>query len=254
MKFGLCTGPENLELAARLGFDYIECNVSAVESMSDADFAALLSKVKASKVKVECLNVLFPGTIHLVGPEADKGKTAAYLEKAFARVKELGGRTVVFGSGRSRVFPQELPYRDGFAELIRATKLIGETAAKYGITIAIEPLNRSETNCVNSVREGAMLAAAADLSSVQVLADLYHMLRENEPMDNLLTVKKLRHTHIALLEGRAFPTVCDKDVSAFFGALKQIGYTGTMSVEGKAAGDFEADAAASLKVLRAAAG
>ncbi|MCL2832836.1 MAG: sugar phosphate isomerase/epimerase [Treponema sp.] len=250
MKFGICTGPENLELAARLGFDYIECNVSGTESMSEADFNALSSKVKASPVKIECFNVLFPGTIQLVGPQADAEKTKKYLERAFSRVKELGGKTVVFGSGRSRAFPAEMPYRQAFGQLIAATRLIGETAAKYGIIIAIEPLNKGETNCINSVREGAMLAAAADHPSVEVLADLFHMLKENEPMDNLLAVKKLRHTHIALLEGRAYPTVCDKDVRAFFDALKQIGYNGTMSVEGKPAGDFEADAAASLKVLR----
>jgi len=254
MKIGLCTGPENLELAARLGYDYIECTVSGTESLSDADFAALRSKVNASPIKIDCFNVLFPGTIRLVGPEADQGKTAVYLDKALSRVKELGGKTVVFGSGRSRAFPPEMPYRDAFRELIKATRSIGEIAAKYGITIVIEPLNREETNCVNSVREGAMLAAAADHPSVEVLADLYHMLKDNEPMNNLLTVRKIKHTHIALLEGRAFPTVCDNDVQAFFGALKQIGYNGTMSVEGKAAGDFETDAAAALKILRSAAG
>lgn len=250
MKFGLCSGPENLELAGRLGFDYIECAVTAAEAMSDADFDAFLSKVNNSPIKPERFNVLFPGTIPLVGPQADHGKITEYLEKAFPRVKALGGTVVVFGSGRSRVFPEDMPYRDAFRELIEVTRLIGQIAATYGITIAIEPLNRDETNCVNSVREGAMLEAAVNLPSVGLLADLYHVLKENEPVENIVSVKSLKHTHIALLEGRAFPVVCDKDVKAFFGALKQINYTGTMSIEGKAANDFETDAAAALKILR----
>jgi sugar phosphate isomerase/epimerase len=250
MKFGLCTGPENLEMAVRLGFDYIESTVTGAESMGDADFAALEAKVKSSPIRIERFNVLFPRTIRLVGPEADHGKIRAYLDRAFPRVKALGGTAVVFGSGGSRMFPAEMPYRDAFRDLIKVTKLIGEAALKYGITIVIEPLNKGETNCINSVREGAMLEGAADHPSVQLLADLYHMLKENEPMDNLLSVKKIKHTHIALLENRAFPTVCDRDVRAFFDALKQIGYDGTMSIEGKAMGDFETDAAAALKVLR----
>jgi sugar phosphate isomerase/epimerase len=249
MRFGLCTGPENLEMVGRLGFDYIECAVTAIEAMSNEDFAAFQAKVDKSPIKVERFNVLFPGTLRLIGPEADQQKIRAHLEKAFYRVKALGGSAVVFGSGKSRAFPPDMPYRDAFKELIRVTRLIGEIAAQFALTIAIEPLNRGETNCINSVREGAMLEACVDMSSVELLADLFHILKENEPMENILQVKKLKHTHIALLEGRAFPTVLDNDVEAFFKALKQIGYSGTMSIEGSSE-DSETDAAKALKVLR----
>ena len=249
MRFGLCTGPENFDLAIRLGFDYIECAVSATEAMSAADYEAFLSKVNKSSVKVERFNVLFPGTIRLVGPGADHDQIGAYLERAFPRVKALGGKVVVFGSGKSRAFPPDMAYCDGFRELINVTSLIGRIAAKYDLSIVIEPLNREETNCVNSVREGAMLEAAVNLKSVELLADLYHILKENEPMENILLVKKLKHTHIALLEGRAFPVIRNGDVDAFFGALKKTGYNGTMSVEGKA-GDLQTDSASALKILR----
>jgi sugar phosphate isomerase/epimerase len=249
MKFGLCTGPENLELAKNLGFDYIECTVTSIEAMSDSDFSALQSKISESPIKAERFNVLFPGTISLVGPEADKNRITAYLEKAFPRVKALGGTAVVFGSGRSRAFPADMPYRDAFFQLIEATRLIGQIAAKHDLVIVIEPLNKGETNCINSVREGAMLEAAVNLPSVRLLADLYHILKEDEPLENILSVKNLGHTHIAILEGRAFPTVRSNEVQAFFEVLRKINYSGTMSIEGKAA-DLEADAVAALKVLR----
>jgi len=251
MKFGVCTGPENLETAARLGFDYIECTVSGIEAMSGEDFSALQTKVNNSPIKIERCNVLFPGTIHLVGPEADSGKIRAYLESAFPRVKALGCTAIVFGSGRSRAYPADMAYRDAFRELTKATRIIGEVAAKYGLAIAIEPLNKGECNIINSVKEGAALEAAVDHPAIQLLADNFHMLKDNESMDNLLTVRKLKHTHISFLEGRAFPTSLNSDVSDFFSALKKIGYDGTMSIEGKA-NNFEADGTASLKVLRAA--
>ena len=248
MRFFLCTGPENFEMAARLGFDYVECAVTAVEAMSDEDFAAFRVKVDRSPIKVERFNVLFPGNMRLIGPEADHGKIEAYLERVFLRVIALGGTKVVFGSGRSRAFPIEMAYRDAFRELIEVTRLVGDIAGKFGITIVIEPLNKEETNCINSVREGAMLEACVDHHSVELLADLFHMLKDKEPMENILLVKNIGHTHIALLEGRAFPTAPDKDVEAFFKALKKIEYTGTMSIEGKP-DDLEADAAAALSAL-----
>jgi sugar phosphate isomerase/epimerase len=199
---------------------------------------------------VERVNVLFPRDISLAGPAATDQKTLdAYLEKAFARVKALGGTLAVFGSGKSRAIPDAYPFRKGYAELVSATKRIGETASRYGITIAIEPLNREESNCINSLKEGAMLQAGAAMDNVGLLADLYHMLRENEPMDNIIAVKDLSHTHIALLEGRGYPLVMTKEVEAFFGALKTAGYSGTMSIEGRTA-DMEHEAPKALQVLR----
>ena len=252
MKFGVCTDPANLEIAARLGFDYIECTVTGVESLDESGFSALKAKVDKSPIKIERFNVLFPGTIRLVGPEADRGKISAYLEKAFIRIKALGATAVVFGSGRSRAFPAEMPYCDAFKGLIGTTRLIGEIAAKHGLVAAIEPLNKGESNCINSVKEGAMLEAAVNHPNVQLLADNYHMLKDNEPMDNILAARKLKHTHVSHLEGRAYPVFLNSDIENFFSVLKQIGYDGTMSIEGKT-DNLEADGAAALKVLRACA-
>ncbi|MDR2618081.1 MAG: sugar phosphate isomerase/epimerase [Treponema sp.] len=249
MRIGLCTAPENLNLAGRLGFDYVEWALAAVESLQDGEFAALLAKVKESPVKPERFNVLFPGSLKLVGPESDPEKIKAYLRRAFDRAAALGGKIVVFGSGRCRAFPAGMVFKKGYGELVKVTRLIGEEAAKYGITIAIEPLNRDETNCINSVKEGAMLEADAGLPSVGLLADLYHVLKEREPLEDIVLAGDLKHTHVALLEGRSFPVAASPELKGFFGALKKIGYSGTMSIEGNTENP-EADAAASLRVLR----
>jgi sugar phosphate isomerase/epimerase len=249
MRFGLCTSPDNLELAGNLGFDYIEFSVASTAALSGDEFDALKAKMDKSPIKAERFNVLFPGTIRLAGPEADRGKIRDYLEKAFERVKALGGKAVVFGSGKSRAFPEGVPFKDSYRELVTAVRLMGEIAGKYGLIAAIEPLNRSETNCINSLIEGAMLEAAVNSPSVGLLADLYHILREKEPLDHIPAVKELTHTHVAVLEGRAFPVTADQDLRAFFAALKTAGYSGTMSIEGSTE-NLEKDAAAALKILR----
>jgi sugar phosphate isomerase/epimerase len=249
MRFGLCTSPDNLERAGKLGFDYIEFSAASTAALSGDEFNALKARMDKSPIKAERFNVLFPGTIKLVGPAAAGGEIRAYLEQAFERVKALGGKAVVFGSGASRAFPPGVPFKETYRELIAAVKLIGEAAEKYGLTVAIEPLNRSETNCINSLIEGAMLEAAVNSPSVGLLADLYHILKEKEPMDDIPAVKELTHTHVALLEGRAFPVTADQDVQAFFAALKKAGYDGTMSIEGRTE-NLEKDAAAALGILR----
>ena len=249
MRIGLCTGLENLELTRRLGFDYIECTVSGIAALTDAEYAKALAAVKSSSISVERANVLFPGAIKLIGPEKDHKAIDEYLEKAFARVSSLGAKTIVFGSGKARAIPGDIPFSQGYRELVAVTKRMGEIAGKHGLCIAIEPLNREETNCINSLKEGAMLEADANSPAVGLLADLYHMLKENESLENILAVKQLKHTHIALLEGRGFPLKATEEVKVFFDMLKQAGYAGTMSIEGKT-DNLEKDAALSLAVLR----
>jgi sugar phosphate isomerase/epimerase len=249
MRFGLCTSPDNLALVERLGFDYIECALSSIAAYEEGEFARLLSAVRASSLSVERVNVLFPGTIALIGPGSDKKQIDDYLEGALSRTAALGGTLAVFGSGRCRAFPAEYSFRRGYHELVLVTKRIGEIAAHYGITVAIEPLNREETNCINSLREGAMLQHDVNSDFVGLLADLYHMLRENESIESITLIKDLRHTHIALLEGRSFPLKKTEETERFFKALKAIGYEGTMSIEGNTTNP-EADAAEALKVLR----
>ena len=40
MKFGICTSIENINLLAEMGFDYIECGVSKLASLSEEEFAS----------------------------------------------------------------------------------------------------------------------------------------------------------------------------------------------------------------------
>jgi sugar phosphate isomerase/epimerase len=249
MRFGLCTSPENLELAGKLGFDYVEFSAASTAALGEDEFGAVKAKIDSSPIKAECFNVLYPGTIKLAGPGASAGEIKSYLEKTFERVKALGGKTVVFGSGRSRAFPEDVPFKKSYRELVNIVKLMGETAGSFGIVIAIEPLNRSETNCINSLIEGAMLEADVNMPSVGLLADLFHILKEKEALGNIQAVKELKHTHVAVLEGRAFPVVFDPDVTAFFENLKKAGYAGTMSIEGSTE-NLAKDAAAALAILR----
>jgi sugar phosphate isomerase/epimerase len=250
MRFGLCGGPENLDLAGRLGFDYVEWGAASIEALGREDFAVLEKRVEKSPVKAERFNLLFPGNFRLIGPEADRQAIGAYLDRAFPRVRALGGTLVVFGSGRCRSFPPGMPFREGFRQLVELTTLIGDRGAAWGITVAIEPLNREETNAVIRLREGAMLEAAVNHPSVGLLADLYHLLKEGEGPGDILAAGELWHTHVALLEGRAFPTAPHPALEDFFRALEQISYTGTMSIEGRT-GNLEQDGGAALETLRA---
>lgn len=252
MKIGLCTPLDNLQKAAAWGYDYIEPGVAGLLEMPVEAVQAYRAQAEISDIRPEAFNLLFPGRMHLY-EEDSLDAVRQYLYSAFDRVRLLGGSLVVFGSGGVRKMPGQRPFADEYRQLLDVVKVIGETAVQYDLQVVIEPLHTGETNCVNSTVEAAMLAAAADQPPIGIMADSYHMFEMNEPLENLRRVAAFGHIHVAMPEGRAFPTVEDRQVRGFINTLQAIGYQGRISIEGNTA-DLDADAPRALATLRSLTG
>ncbi len=249
MKIGFCAKIERLDEVARARFDYLEPQVSAAAAWTEEEFQENLTKVQNASIPVPAFNVLFPKTMQLLSPETTDQQIIDYLRPAFARVQKLGGKVVVFGSGNSRKRPENMPYGEAFRRLIEVARVIGFVAGEYGITIVIEPLNRSETNMINSVAEGACLRAAVNHPSVQLLGDYYHIAVEHQPPEDIARVGGIQHCHIATEIGRRAPLEAEAGFGTMFAAMKQTGYDGLVSVEGKA-GDLGTEGPAAVSLLK----
>ncbi len=234
MKIGFCGKMERAAEVAAAGFDYLELSVTGVSEWTDQETERHIQTLRELKLPVSSFNVLFPGSIELLNPETRDEQIRDYLRFAFPRVQKIGGRVVVFGSGKSRRRPEGVSYDEAFRRLIGVTRLIGEEAEKHGITIAIEPLNRKETNMICSVAEGACLAAAVHHPCVALLGDYYHIAAEHQPPEDIARVGGIVHAHIATEEGRRIPTAEEAGFRVMFAAMKETGYKGNVSVEGKA--------------------
>ncbi|RME63297.1 MAG: sugar phosphate isomerase/epimerase, partial [Caldilineae bacterium] len=197
MQFGVCTGIENAGAAANAGFDFVECTVRSLRPEED-EFGPIQAQYAAAPLPTPVFNVFVPGTIKLTGPQVEWPTVQDYVERSLARVAAVGGRQVVFGSGGARRVPEGFPRAEAEEQLVRFLRLTGDAAAAHGITIVIEPLNRRESNIINSVPEGVELAKRADHPNIQVLADLYHMMMDGEPLENVVTCGAwLKHIHVA---------------------------------------------------------
>lgn len=251
MRIGVCSNIENLEEIDNTGFDYIELSVSKIASLSEGEFEQAVDKLNKSKIKCEALNILFPKNMSLLGDNVDIDSIKNYLEGALKRVAALGGDVVVFGSGASRKVPEGFDYSTAWEQLVNVTRIVGDVASKYGITIVIEPLNKNETNIVNSVAEGLKLVKEVNHPNIKLLADFFHMRVENEDMSIIEECGAyLKHTHIANGTGRVYPLSEKEDIYGdFFDKLKKIGYEGRLSIEGKTA-QYDIDAPVSLALLR----
>lgn len=253
MRLGVCTGFENIELAAKAGFDYLECSISALAAMSDAEFAALAAR--DFPIPVLKGNCMVPGSVKVCGPEAGEAAWREYLARAFSRAHALGVQVAVFGSGAAREVPNGFAFDAAWRQILAFLRVAAEIAEQNGLKVAIEPLRREECNIVNYVSEGVLLSASVGSPAIGALGDSFHMLTVREPFGALENAgERLLHVHISRalndLSGREYPYPGDGvDYESMFDVLKRMGYRGDVSIEA-ATRDFAFDAPRAVERLK----
>lgn len=231
---GVCTSLKNAATAQAAGCDYIEETVGGflMPSKSDAEFEKALAQYRQSPLKIiSCIN-FFPAEIKLTGDKHDHVAALAWAETAFRRAGEAGIRYIVLGSGNSRRLDEGYDYRQATDQFIALLKAMGPLAARYGVTVAIEHLNKGETNFFHTLAEGMRIVKKVNHPNIRCLCDIYHMARENEPPADIVKAGKyIVHVHVAENEDRAVPGVHNEDLRPYYDALHKIGYRGVISME-----------------------
>jgi sugar phosphate isomerase/epimerase len=241
-----------VDAIARAGFDYVELALMAVADLPAAAFRELVRRVDAAGVRCEAFNCFFPARVRLTGPDARPQAALDYAAPALDRAAALGAELVVFGSAAARNVPAGAEPAAAWRQLVLLLQRLGPLAAERALTIVIEPLNRGESNIVNTAAEGLQLARAVNHPHVQLLVDYYHLALERESPDVLLHAgAAVRHLHTANVAGRALPVPPDDGMRPFFECARRAGYAGRCSVEGVTS-DFAADAPRALAALREA--
>ncbi|WP_221390137.1 sugar phosphate isomerase/epimerase [Dyadobacter sp. NIV53] len=236
-----------------LGCTYIEESVGGflIPQEGESKFDQNLRELQMLKFPIWSYVILLPGELKTLGPDANHEAILLRTELALKRAKECGSHYIVFGSGGSRIIPDGFDRDKAKSQHIELTRKMAPLAEKYGITIAVEPLNRGETNFINSLAEGVEIIEAVKSPRVRLLCDIYHMLKEDEPATEIIKYgKHIVHCHIAEKESRTPPGVKGDDFRPYLGALKKIGYTGGLSIECFKYTDFDSEVKKGIEVLR----
>jgi sugar phosphate isomerase/epimerase len=250
---GYCATLKELEATKAAGFDYAELRVSEVAALPDADFEALVERVRRLGLPTPVANYFIPGSIKVTGPTADPAVEMAYVGGAFKRMARLGAGIVVFGSSSSRNVPPGFARDVAMGQLVAFCRRIGPVARANGITVAIEPLRRQESNIINTAAEGLDLVSAVSDPNFELMVDFYHLAIEKEDPAILIKARDhIRHLHMANPVGRVFPLKWEEyDYVKFFETLRATGYQGRISIEANAT-DFAVEAPQSIALLRRA--
>jgi len=235
------------------GFDYIELRTSEITALPDPDYQKLAERLKRMALPVPVTYLFIPPDIKLTGPSVDPARQKEYVQKALDRVSRLGATTIVLGSGPARTYPEGFSKDAAFQQLVDFCKWLGPQARQRGITIAIEPLRKQESNIINSLAEGLQLIKAAGDPNIQLNVDFYHLEMEKEDPAIIVQARDfVHHVHMANPQGRVFPLKWDEyNYGPFFAALREIGFDKEISVEARAE-DFQKEAPQAIALLRQA--
>ena len=249
MQFGVCAGPEDSAWLKTAGADFVEGHVQLFLKPMDETWQPPVPPA-ALAVPLAAYNCLFPTEMRITGPGVDLASVKAYAARACSRASQMGSAVIVFGSGGARKVPDGWPRDKAETQLVEAMQVVGPVAAASGITIAMEHLNRGESNILNSLDEGMEYIRRAAAPGISILCDLYHFALEQEPMESLVRTKAiLTHVHIAEPVGRVPPGPKMTDCRPFFRTLKSIGYDARISIECTWK-DINLELAPSLEFLR----
>lgn len=119
-----------------------------------------------------------------------------------------------------------------WALVVANLKLLAKHAEARGVTICIEPLNRFETDFLNTCDQGLKLIKAVGSQAVKLHLDTFHMNIEEK--DQAAAIRKagkyLAHFH-ACGSDRGTPGGDHIDWKPIARALKDIGYKGDVVIE-----------------------
>lgn len=250
-EIGIAQSLDNDSLLYASGYRYIVENVQNLLSpikVSDEQFQKNLNRIKQSKVKIYAVNVFIPGEFKLVGPDVDEAKILLYCERVFQRCQAADVKMIVWGSGGARRIPDGFDRTKAKEQFIVIARKVAAMAARFNIMLALENLNSTETNFINTVEEALAIVKSVDHSNFKLCADIYHMLRENEgPAIIEQSKKHLIHCDIAEKNNRNAPT--SEDFTPYLKALKKIRYSGKIIIEGRWE-NLEQQAATSFQFLQ----
>lgn len=215
------------------GFDYAESSVGLITNLSDEELDRAAALHEEGRLIITAANSLIPRPLRVTGDGADSKALRDFINATFAKLRRVGVKIVVFGSGGARSVPEGYSRGKARGQIMDFLAICAEAGEKFGLTLVIEPLCKKECNILNTAAECLEYVRRAASPRVKLLVDAYHMNAEDEPFSVLHdAADELVHVHIAEPVCRRYPGFEGGEyVRAFLCELEKIGYKGGATVE-----------------------
>jgi sugar phosphate isomerase/epimerase len=232
---------EKWEFARAAGYDGIE-----LRGKGDHALEKRLPELRAALADGVVMPTVCVDMLHFVGAfdEELRKDAVRQMKSQLSVIAELGGlgaqTPASYGMFSRRLPPFEPPRSEAedHAVLLDGLGELGEHAAREGVTLFLEPLNRYEDHMVNRLDQAAALIREIGLDAVRIGIDSYHMnIEEADPAAAILAAAPyIGHAQVSD-SNRFQPGAGHLDWPAWLGALHAAGYDGWLAAECRLTGD-----------------
>ncbi len=221
-----------IDHVAGMGFDLIEI---CVEDPETIDAPRIAERLRAAGIGATVCGAFGPDRDMSANEPETRATALAYLKRCIEIASALGATRVVgpmySAVGRTRLAePEERRAQlDLAADGIRAA---ADFAASHGVQLGIEPLNRFETDLVNTVEQGLDLLDRIGRENVGFLLDTFHMNIEEKSIPDAIRRASGRITEFhACSSDRGTPGEDHLPWRDIADALEDAGYEGPVVIE-----------------------
>jgi D-psicose/D-tagatose/L-ribulose 3-epimerase len=232
----------------RMGFDVLEV---ALDDASIIDAKLLRKLTEDNGLSVTVCGAFGPTRDISHEDPAIRKNGADYMRESIRFAETVGGRVfagpVYSAVGKTRLIPDEQKKRE-WAWCVENLREIGKAATDAGVTIAVEPLNRFETDMINLVEQAVSLVRDVGSPAYKIHIDTFHAnIEEKSIPDTIRNLGKgmLGHFH-ACENDRGIPGTGHQDWNGIRDALRDVEYDGAAVIESFTPGAVEIAKAASI--------
>jgi len=175
-----------------------------------------------------------PRGLHFTAPEREvRDRTVVYFKHLIDFCADLGGRAMIFGSPKQRN-AIGIPIKEATGYFAESLSMVADHAREREVMILIEPLDRSQTDVVNTLSDALALAEAVDHPAVSFMFDFHNTADETESFETLIRkyYSHIGHVHVQEMDGRHLGTgTARSDFKGAFRTLRELGYDKWVSLE-----------------------
>ena len=213
------------------------CDAVEIALEDTAHIDANVIKKGLSEYGLACSSIcaaMGPGR-DLRGTPAEQQAAVEYITQGMELMAQIGC-PVMAGPlystvGRAEQTPED-QYSKQWDTVVMHMRRLANRADDLGVTLAIEPLNRYETDFINTADQAVRLVDEIDHPAIGILLDTYHMNIEEK--DSAAAIRKagrrLLHVHACGCD-RGAPGGDHIDWHSIRAALKEVDYRGSLVIE-----------------------
>ncbi|MBM3833007.1 MAG: sugar phosphate isomerase/epimerase [Verrucomicrobia bacterium] len=228
--------------AATLGFDGVEIFAPSAEELDAREIKQLLAQHRLKLAAMGTGAGWVLQKLRLTDPDSAVRTRARHFINGIIDFAGSFGAPAIIGSMQGR-FEGDVTREQALAWLREALEQMGPRAHACGVPLLFEPLNRYETNLINTVADGLELLRTLRTKNVKLLSDLFHMNIEEISIADALRAGGQNVGHVHFVDSNRRPAGNGHmDFSLVAQALREIGFSGYVSAEALPFPDSEAAA------------